>query len=709
MKSINNSIRALVILLIVLLFIFTEQNTASNNEIIKISADPKTGFTLIEINNLSGRNVSIIPLSDKKGSIGFEQKGKINWLKGKPEESAVSNEKTTYTWRVEDGNRIFLEVGKSGDDLALKLYANDNNEPSITNWYLNFAAENNEYFTGIFERVVDGHQNESWKDGISETLNLRGQKVDVKLKPTVSAYAPFYISSNNYGFFVKGTWPGVIDFCKEFSNTVQISFEGPELDFKIYRGTSPLQIVQKHALETGPSFVPPQWAFGPWRWRDEHKNRKQYYEGTEVKAPYNSEIVEDVLMMKAFGIPCTAYWIDRPWGPGDRGYDDFLVDTERLPQFESMIKWLNKNNMELMIWIAPFVMGKMADYAEEHNYYLISRPRGNARQVLLDFTNPDAVKWWGENGPAKLAKMGIKGFKLDRADGEKLLDSLHLKTFAGTTYRENYNDYARQYVKATYDAVKPVLGSNFLLYPRVQYTGSAKYGGLWAGDTDGKAEGLRSAIIAMQRCAIMGYPIWGSDTGGYWGKFSHETTMRWLGFSCFSPLMEVGPTNNEGFWNNPTEPKYDVQLLASWRLYTNLRMKIKDYVNELAIEANKNGIPVARPLFLTYPDQKESWNDWQTYTLGNDILVSAIWESGIQKHKLYLPAGQEWIDAWNPGNVIDGGKYVEVDAPLYKIPVFIRKGSKIDLGDLNKLYEESVKIVSQKPNLEQLEKQEGWR
>jgi hypothetical protein len=40
--------------------------------------------------------------------------------------------------------------------------------------------------------------------------------------------------------------------------------------------------------------------------------------------------------------------------------------------------------------------------------------------------------------------------------------------------------------------------------------------------------------------------------------------------------------------------------------------------------------------------------------------------------------------------------------------VFIRKGSKINLGDLNKLYEESVKIVSEKPNLEKLEKEEGW-
>ena len=120
-------------------------------------------------------------------------------------------------------------------------------------------------------------------------------------------------------------------------------------------------------------------------------------------------------------------------------------------------------------------------------------------------------------------------------------------------------------------------------------------------------------------------------------------------------------------------------------------------------------MPVVRPLFLTYPDQKEAWNDWQTFTLGNDILVSAVWRSGVTKHKLYLPAGEEWIDAWDTSNIIEGGKYIEVDAPVYKIPVFIRKGSNINLGDLNKLYEGSMKIVSQKPDLEKLEKEEGWR
>lgn len=675
----------------------------------KIEVSLENNFPVLNITKAGGQFISIVPENMLAGSIGFLKDGRVTWLTGAPQITESLENNLIYSWEIGEKNQIKLDIKRVNDDFTFSFSQSNTTAKPVNAWLINIKATSNEYFTGIFERVVDGIQDSTWADNIKAALNLRGQRMDVKLKPTVSAYAPFYISSQNYGFFVEGTWPGVVDFCKENQNLVKIAFEGPQFVFKIYSANNPLEIVRKHALETGPSIVPPTWAFGPWRWRDQHFNKPDYFDDTKKKAPFNTDLVEDVLMMKALDIPCTAHWIDRPWSTGSRGFDNYDFDTVQFPDPDGMIKWLNSKNIELMMWIAPFVMTDMADYAEANNYYLESKVWMDARQVLIDFTNPEAVKWWGENGPGKLARMGVKGFKLDRADGEKETDSIHLKTSIGTTYRENYNDYPHQFVKATYEAVKPVLGDNFVLFPRAQYTGSAKYGAMWGGDTDGKPEGLRSAIIGMQRCAVMGYPIWGSDIGGYWGKFSRETTMRWIAFGCFSPIMETGPTNNMGFWSNPEDPHYDIELIATWRLYSKIRMKLVEYLSEQAKKAHSDGTPIAIPLFLKYPDQKEAWNDWQTYMFGPDILVSAVWQKNVKEQRIYLPQGETWIDAWSTDKEYQGGKYITVETPIYKIPVFIRKGAKIDLGNLKDIYTESIKIASEKPDLSELEKQEGWK
>ena len=652
-------------------------------------------------------SISIVSENKEKGSIGFVNHKDTTWIKGMPNIDASIKQQIEYSWPLDTETEVTLTIKRDSGNYDLKLSTTRPEPP--TKWLFNIASGQDEYFTGVLEREVDGSQSAPGVDGIQTAMNLRGTKMDVKLKPTISAYAPFYISSYNYGLFIKGTWPGMFDFCKSNPSLVKVAFEGPELHFKLYTTDNPMQAVQQHALDAGPSIIPPQWAFGPWRWRDQHSNKKTYYDNTPKKAPYNTDIVEDVLMMQALDIPVTAQCIDRPWETGPRGFDNYKFDTNEFPDPDGMIKWINSKNQELMLWIEPFVTGNMADYAKQHHYGLIRKPQFNPPSVLMDFTNDEAVEWWGENGPGKLAKMGIKGFKLDWTDGEKLTDSLHLRTSIETSYRENYNDYPRQYVKATYKAVKPVLGNDFVLFPRAQYTGSSRYGALWSGATNGKPEGLRSAIIGMQRCAVMGYPNWGSDIGSYRGKFSRESALRWLGFGCFSPIMEIGPTHNLAFWSNPTEPSYDKELIATWRLYSKIHYKLAPYIREQSVKANKEGTPIVRPLFLVYPDQKEAWNDWQTYLFGPDILVSAVWQNTDMEQKLYLPSGETWIDAWNTSKEYQGGSYITVNAPLHKIPVFIRKGSTIKLGDLNAMYQESLSIASKKPDLKALEAAEGWK
>jgi len=129
-------------------------------------------------------------------------------------------------------------------------------DDGILAWGLNLDAQPDEYFTGLFERTVDGNQSNSWKEGITEAMNLRGQQVDMLIKPTLSLYAPFYVSLRGYGMKVYGTWPGKYDIAKEIDNWVQIYFEGDKFKARIYTRKKPADIVKVHTLDAAP---PPHW------------------------------------------------------------------------------------------------------------------------------------------------------------------------------------------------------------------------------------------------------------------------------------------------------------------------------------------------------------------------------------------------------------------------------------------------------------------
>jgi alpha-D-xyloside xylohydrolase len=605
-----------------------------------------------------------------------------------------------------DGRLVAVSISQQGENnFIIQFSATPSND--IIKWGLAIDAQRDEYFTGLMERVVDGPQQASWATNITAAMNLRGQKVDMILKPTTSVYAPFYLSSRGYAAFAKTDWPGLYDFCASDKDRVKIEFEGPAFELKIFTAEQPADLVKAHALEAGPPILPPKWMFMPWRWRDNHTQRSNYWDGTPVTGPFNSEIMEDVLMMKAYGIPCGVYWVDRPWGPGSNGCDDFEIDPKRLPNFPETIKWLGEQDTKMMMWIAPFFQGHMETNALKMNYVLPGQPRTRNNYPMVDLTNPEARKYWQE-GVAKFLKMGVAGFKLDRAE-EQIPEKGPYKVHDGRSIRENRNNYPVMYVKAVYDVAKEHRGDDFIAMPRAAYTGSSKYGVFWGGDIGGTQEGLRASIIAMQRSAVMGYPNWGADTCGYNRQLMEtEVCGRWLAFSCFNPIMEVGPTRDRAFWNFHNPPSYDTELIAIWRLYARLHERLVDYGYEQAKVAAKTGMPIVRPLFLVDPKAPQAWSNWWTFQYGPDLLVSPIWEKNKRKQEVYLPAGEKWRDAWND-RVYDGGQTITVNAELHETPLFIREGSNVKLGNLNQEWADSHAIAEKRPDLKALDAQvKAW-
>ena len=189
--------------------------------------------------------------------------------------------------------------------------------------------------------------------------------------------------------------------------------------------------------------------------------------------------------------------------------------------------------------------------------------------------------------------------------------------------------------------------------------------------------GLRAVIIELQRNAIIGFPTWGTDTGGYAPFKDRDVFARWLEFSCFCPLMEIGGVGPRTVWDMPTEPHNDPEMIKIYYRTTWIHQRMVDYTYALAQKAHETGNPIVHPLFFDWPDDPKVANMWDEYLYGPSLLVAPVWKIGQRSREVYLPKGR-WTDLWDKSKTYDGPTTIKVDVPLDKIAVYVR-AEKADL------------------------------
>ena len=64
---------------------------------------------------------------------------------------------------------------------------------------------------------------------------------------------------------------------------------------------------------------------------------------------------------------------------------------------------------------------------------------------------------------------------------------------------------------------------------------------------------------------------------------------------------------------------------------------------------------------------------------GPAVLVSPVLQAEATRRTLYLPGSSAWFDFWT-GATQKGGREIEADAPLGRIPLYVRAGSILPLG-----------------------------
>jgi len=185
---------------------------------------------------------------------------------------------------------------------------------------------------------------------------------------------------------------------------------------------------------------------------------------------------------------------------------------------------------------------------------------------------------------------------------------------------------------------------------------------------------LRALVTASLAAAASGFSNWSHDIGGYLGvrlvdRCPKELLIRWAQLGCFTPLMQAHGRLPQEAWT------YDRETLELFRDAVLLHERLVPYARAAAATAARCGLPIIRPLCLTDPGDPRGWTLADAFGYGPSLWVAPVLEDGARERRVALPRG-EWIDFWT-GERARGGGEVTADAPLGRIPVWVRSGALI--------------------------------
>jgi alpha-glucosidase len=135
-------------------------------------------------------------------------------------------------------------------------------------------------------------------------------------------------------------------------------------------------------------------------------------------------------------------------------------------------------------------------------------------------------------------------------------------------------------------------------------------------------------------------------------------------------------------WAGNKEPwEYGDEFTRINRAYIELRYKFLPYFYSLFYEHERTGQPVMRPLWYEFPADKSTYLIGDEYMAGGDVLVAPVVKEGMRNRDVYLPAGSAWVNWWT-GERFEGGRQINVQAPLDRLPLFVRAGAIIATQDV---------------------------
>lgn len=532
---------------------------------------------------------------------------------------------------------------------------------------------------------------------------------------------PLYIGLQHgaaYGIFFDNSYRSYFDFGRSSQQYASFGAEGGEMNYYFFYGPSIKKILGRYTELTGRMPLPPMWALG------NQQSRWSYYPDTMAE-----EVVREY---RARDLPLDVLHLDIDYM---QNYRVFTWNTKRFPDPKGLTERLKAQGVKVVTIVDPGVKyqpsasdanrtnsasGNNADFVNDSapsstvssaanpelasqvaSYYVFNQgleknffqKRQNGQlfipkvwpgeSVFVDFTLPEARRWWGDLHRA-YTDNGVAGIWNDMNEpsdfvdqtGRNQIDVVSYDEGENSTHAKNRNVFALLEARATFEGLERLQPDKRpYIITRAGYAGIQRYSTMWTGDTTSTWETLALSIPVFQTLGLSGETFVGSDVGGFIGRGNGELLTRAYQISFLVPFCR----NHKEIDGYDQEPwrfgKYYEDII---RKYLKLRYRLLPFLYNVLEEAHRTGVPLFRPLMLNYQNDSNTQNLDDEFMIGDDLLVAPVLQANQTSRMVYLPEGI-WYDL-HSGKRYAGGTMIRVDAPLEVVPLFIRGGSIIPEG-----------------------------
>ena len=266
-------------------------------------------------------------------------------------------------------------------------------------------------------------------------------------------------------------------------------------------------------------------------------------------------------------------------------------------------------------------------------------------QTIVDFTNPDACRWFAGK-LEELLDTGVDCLKTDFA--ERI--PTEVQWFDGSDPKKMHNYYTFLYNRTVYEMLKRKKGErDACVFARSATVGTQQFPVNWGGDNlatyESMAESLRGGLSFCQS----GFGFWAHDISGFDSTATPDLYKRWSAFGLLSTHSRLhGHDSYRVPW------MFDEEACDVLGFFTRLKCSLMPYLFSQAVQVHEQGIPMMRAMMLEFPEDPNCAYLDRQYMLGDSLLAAPVFrEDGIANY--YVPEGN-WTN-WITKEKLVGGRW----------------------------------------------------